>query len=77
MFLAFRFYLLEHDSKSPQGFGIFDHNRLVVFYTYEADIGDGLEDQDVHNDPAEKREEAMRMAINVVTYALLGEPVLR
>ncbi len=64
----------EHDGNRPQGYGLFDHGRLVVFYTYEADIGDGLEDPQVHNDPPEKREEAIRMAINVVTYALLGEP---
>jgi hypothetical protein len=65
----------EHDGKPPQAFGIFDRGRLVVFYTYEADIGDGLEDADVHSDPPEKREEAMRMAINVVYYALTGESV--
>jgi hypothetical protein len=60
----------EHDGKPPEGLGIFDGGRLVVFYTYEADIGDGIEDPEVHNDPPEKREAAMRMAINVVVYAL-------
>ncbi len=60
----------EHDGKPPQGFGIFDGTRLAVFYTYESDIGDGLEDPQVHNDPPEKREAAMRMAINVVVYTL-------
>lgn len=60
----------EHDGDPPQGLGIFDGSRLVVFYTYEADIGDGLEDAEVHHDPPEKREAAMRMAINVVMYAL-------
>lgn len=63
----------EHDGKPPQAFGIFDRGRLVVFYTYESDIGDGLEDPDVHEDPPEKREEALQMAINVVTYAIAGE----
>jgi len=63
----------EHDGKPPQGFGIFDRGRLVCFYTYESDIGDGLEDPDVHKDPPEKREAALRMAINVVVYALTGE----
>jgi hypothetical protein len=62
----------EHDGKPPQGFGIFDRGRLIVFYTYETDIGDGLEDADVHHDPPEKREAALRMAINVVVYALTG-----
>ena len=63
----------EHDKKNPQGLGIFDHGRLVLFYTYESDIGDGLEDPEVHNDPPEKREEAMQMAINIVVYAVIGE----
>ncbi|MBD3161130.1 MAG: DUF4159 domain-containing protein [Candidatus Eisenbacteria bacterium] len=61
----------EHDGKPSQGFGIYDGDRLAVFYTYEADIGDGLEDPEVHGDPPEKREAAMRMAINVVLYALM------
>jgi hypothetical protein len=42
----------------------------VIFYTYESDIGDGLEDADVHKDPPDKREAAMKMAINVFYYAL-------
>jgi hypothetical protein len=62
----------EHDNRPPQGFGIFDRGRLVVFYTYESDIGDGIEDPDVHRDPPEKREQAMRLAVNVVVYALTG-----
>ena len=60
----------EHDNRSPQGLGIFYEGRLVVFYTYECDIGDGIEDPDVHRDPPEIREAAMRMAINVVVHAL-------
>ncbi|MEO0095820.1 MAG: DUF4159 domain-containing protein [candidate division WOR-3 bacterium] len=60
----------EHDNKPPQGFGIFYNNRLVVFYSYETDLGDGWEDPDVHNDPPEKREQALRMGINIIVYAL-------
>jgi hypothetical protein len=60
----------EHDGKAPRGLGIFDGNRLVLFYTYESDIGDGLEDPDVHGDPGPKRELAVRMAVNVLYYAL-------
>jgi len=60
----------EHDGQPPRGFGIHHDGRLVVFYTYETDIGDGLEDEDVHGDPPEKREAALRMAINIVSYAL-------
>ncbi len=60
----------EHDGKPSEGLGIFDGDRLVVFYTYQSDIGDGIEDPEVHKDPPEKREEAMKMAINIVVYAL-------
>jgi len=60
----------EHDGKPPQGWGIFLEGRLAVFYTYEADIGDGLEDALVHKDPPEKREAAARMAVNILYYAL-------
>ena len=60
----------EHDAKPPQGFGMFYDNRLVVFYTYECDLGDGWEDPDVHNDPPEKREDAIKMGINIVVYSL-------
>ena len=60
----------EHDGGPPKGFGLFHEGRMVVFYSYNTDIGDGLEDADVHGDPAPVREQAMRMAINVVAYAM-------
>ncbi|UCC11204.1 MAG: DUF4159 domain-containing protein [candidate division WOR-3 bacterium] len=60
----------EHDAQPPQGFGVFYEDRLVVFYTYECDLGDGWEDPDVHNDPPEKRESAFQMGINIVLYSL-------
>jgi hypothetical protein len=60
----------EHDGKRPQAFGIFHGGRLVVFYNYESDIGDGWDDPDVHNDPAEKRTAALRMGTNVLVWAL-------
>jgi hypothetical protein len=60
----------EHDGKPAQGFGIFYQSRLVVFYTYECDLGDGWEDPDVHNDPPEKREQALQMGINIIMYNL-------
>lgn len=60
----------EHDGKPPEGLGVFEGERLIIFYTYESDIGDGLEDADVHNDPPEKREAAIRMAVNVLYFAL-------
>lgn len=60
----------KHDDKPAQGFGIFYQGRLVVFYDYECDLGDGWDDPEVHNDPPEKREAALRMGINIVLYAL-------
>jgi hypothetical protein len=63
----------EHDAKPPQGYGVLDGERLMIFYTYETDIGCGLEDADVHNDPPEKREQAIRMGVNILYYALTRE----
>lgn len=60
----------EHDGKPPQGFGIFLKGRLVVYYTYETNISDGWADPDVHKDPEDKREQAIRMGTNIVTYAV-------
>lgn len=60
----------EHDGKPPEGLGIFEAERLVLFYTYECDIGDGLEDPEVHDSPPELRELAAQMAVNVLYYAL-------
>jgi hypothetical protein len=60
----------KHDGKPPQGFGIFYEGRLIVFFVYESDIGDGWEDPQVHNDPPEKREAALKMGANIVTWAL-------
>ncbi len=60
----------EHDNKPPQGLGIFYKNRLVVFYSYESDLGDGWEDTDVHNDPIEKHESALKMGANIIIYSL-------
>ena len=60
----------EHDGKPAQGLGIFMNGRLVVYYSYQADLGDGWEDPDVHNDPPEKHEVALRMGVNLFTYAV-------
>ena len=58
----------EHDGKRPQAFGIFQNNRLVLLYTYECDLGDGWEDAEVHNDPKEVREKALKMGANILNY---------
>ncbi|MGB9663470.1 MAG: DUF4159 domain-containing protein [Ignavibacteria bacterium] len=60
----------EHDKKPPQGFGYFLNDRLVVFYTYESNLGDGWVESDVYKDPPEIRELAFRMGTNIVVYAL-------
>jgi len=58
----------EHDGTRPQAFGIFVANRLVFLYTYECDLGDGWEDAEVHNDPKEVREKALKMGANIINY---------
>ncbi|HLA54785.1 MAG TPA: DUF4159 domain-containing protein [Flavobacterium sp.] len=58
----------EHDGKRPQAFGIFIEGRLVFLYTYETDLGDGWEDPEVHNDPADVREKALKMGANIINY---------
>ncbi len=60
----------EHDGKPAQGLGLFLDGRLVVYYSYETDLGDGWEDPEVHRDPAEKREAALRMGVNLFAYAV-------
>lgn len=59
----------KHDDKPPRGFGIFWEGRLVCFYTQECDLGDGWEDEEVHNDPPEVRLQALKMGANLVQYA--------
>ena len=60
----------EHDNQPPRALGVYHDGRLVCFYSYETDIGDGIEAEEMHHDPPEKREEAVKMAINIVMYAL-------
>lgn len=58
----------EHDNKPPQGFGLFINGRLVCFYTYECDLGDGWEDQAVHHDSEATRTKALQMGANIISY---------
>ena len=61
----------EHDKKPPAGYALFSKGRMVVYYTHESDIGDGIEDEGVHpNQTPELREKAIRMAINILVYAM-------
>ena len=59
----------EHDNKAPQGFGLIYNGRLVCFYDYECDLGDGWEDVEVHRDSQENRTKALKMGANLVQYA--------
>ncbi|MBE2288896.1 MAG: DUF4159 domain-containing protein [Chitinophagaceae bacterium] len=58
----------EHDEKPPKGYGLIYKGRLVCFYSYDTDLGDGWEDQDVHHDAPEKRLAALQMGANLVQY---------
>jgi hypothetical protein len=58
----------EHDGKPSQGFGLIYEGRLVAFYSFECDLGNGWEDQRIHNDPADRREQALRMGANIISY---------
>lgn len=58
----------EHDGKPAQGFGLLYEGRLVLFYSYECDLGNGWEDQRIYNDPETKRQEALKMGANIIAY---------
>lgn len=62
----------EHDAKRPQAFGIIKDGRLVVLFTYETDLGDGWEDPEVHNDPENKRQQALQMGANIISYVFMN-----
>jgi len=63
----------KHDGKTPQGFGIIYKGRLIVFYDYECDLGDGWEDTEVHNDTQEKHIAALKMGANIISFVFVGE----
>jgi len=60
----------EHDGKPAQGLGLYHEGRLVVFYSYESDLGDGWEPPEVHGNPEEARLKALRMGTNLLLYAM-------
>jgi len=62
----------EHDNKAPQGFGLIYKDRLICFYDYECDLGDGWESFEVHKDSPEAHLKALRMGANIIQYALMG-----
>ena len=65
----------EHDGKSARGYGIFLGNRLAVYYSWSSDLGNGWEDVGTYTDPAELHEQALRMGVNLFTYAVTSRPV--
>jgi hypothetical protein len=60
----------EHHGGPARGYAVFHQGRMVIFYSYNTDLGDGWEDADVHDDPPDKREAALKMGVNIVVYAL-------
>lgn len=63
----------EHDGKAPRGFGLIYEGRLVCFYTFECDLGDGWEDYEVHKDSPASREQALKMGANILRYVFNGK----
>ncbi|MAY83678.1 MAG: hypothetical protein CMP59_06035 [Flavobacteriales bacterium] len=63
----------EHDEKPSQGFGIIKNGRLVVFYSYESDLGDGWEDPEIHNDSEASRLKALQMGANIISYVFTSQ----
>ena len=43
---------------------------MILLYTYESDLGDGWEDQNVHQNPWVVRENALKMGVNIIYFAL-------
>ncbi len=58
----------EHEGNPSQGFGLLYEGKLVAFYSFECDLGNGWEDQRIHNDPEAKRTEALQMGANIIAY---------
>lgn len=61
----------EHDGKRPQGFALIHQGRVVCFYTYECDLGDGWEDPEVHGDTPEAHRRALEMGLNLLQFAFM------
>nr|WP_294941036.1 DUF4159 domain-containing protein [uncultured Mucilaginibacter sp.] len=59
----------EHDGKRPQGFGLIYKGRLVCFYTYQCDLGNGWEDLGTYaGDSQHSRLKALQMGANLIQY---------
>jgi len=60
----------EHDKKRPQALALFENERLIILYTFESDLGDGWENEGVHNDSQDIRTAALQMGTNIIVYVL-------
>ena len=60
----------EHDGGPPKGLGLFYEGRLICFYSLNTDISDGCEDEEIHNDSSQKRDQALKMALNIFVFAM-------
>lgn len=58
----------EHDDNAPVGYGLFYEGRMICFYDYECDLGDGWEDPEVHKDSEATRLKALQMGANIVQF---------
>ena len=63
----------EHDGKEPKGYGLYWNGRLICFYSFESDLGDGWESPEVHNDSPKVREKALKMGANIVQFCFMGD----
>lgn len=63
----------EHDGKPSQGFGLFYEGRMVCFYSYESDLGDGWEDEEVHNNSTNTRLNALKMGANIIDFVFSNQ----
>ncbi|MCK9162793.1 MAG: DUF4159 domain-containing protein [Bacteroidales bacterium] len=61
----------EHDGKPPKGYGLFWEGRLICFFSYETDLGDGWEDEEVHNDSPQSRLKALQMGANLIQFTFM------
>ena len=62
----------EHNKKAPQGFGLIYKGKLICFYDFECDLGDGWESPEIHNDSQEARNNALKMGANIISYAFMN-----
>lgn len=58
----------EHDNQPARGYGLIYEGRLICYYSYESDLGDGWEDAEVHKDSQYNRTLALKMGANILQY---------